>query len=101
MSAVELTFEEPPPSARGCKSRGKSPLGLWLAALRDHPGVWAKYPEPTYASAAPQINRGKNYGASAGEYETRAVSIAGTKPLRVTLYARYVGTPDIRSVATA
>ncbi len=94
MSAVELTFEEPPPATRGRNSRGQSPLGLWLAALRDHPGVWAKYPVPTYASAGPQINRGKNYGASAGEYETRAVSITGTKPLRVTLYARYVGTSE-------
>jgi hypothetical protein len=91
MSAVELVFEEPPPVMRGRNSRGQSPLGLWLAALRYHPGVWAKYPEPTYAATAGQIRGGRNYGAVAGEFETRPVSITGSKPLRVTLYARYIG----------
>jgi len=95
MSAVELVFEEPPPVTRGRYSRGASPLGMWLAALRDHPGEWAKYPEPVSPATPCDIRGGRNYGAVAGEFETRPVNITGSKPLRVTLYARYVGTPGV------
>jgi hypothetical protein len=91
MSAVELIREEPPP----CLGRGGySPLNEWL-----HPGEWAKYAEPQYSNIASKIRNGQGYGAKPGEFEVRTVNVSG--PGRAWIYARYVGTPDIRSVATA
>lgn len=84
----DLIFEEPPTFRMG-RPLGGSPFGQWLAALRDHPGQWAKFPEPRAAAVSTHVRRGDAYGVEAGEFETRTMS-AGT-PGRVWIYARYVG----------
>ena len=50
----DLVFQDPPESKRG-RPDGTSPLGLWLTALRDHPGQWAVYPEPCLTSPVTAI----------------------------------------------
>lgn len=93
----DLIFEEPPVLHGGGMVRGSSPMGQWLAALRQHPGQWAKFPEPKSATIATHIKRGTCYGVQHGEFETRTVKIDGDSSRR-TFYARYVGTPDLRAV---
>ena len=96
----DLIFEEPPPILRGAGNAGKSPLGLWLAALRQHPGQWARWPEPVWPTTSTDIRKGRSRAVEAGEFETRTVVIASGEK-RVTLYVRYVGTPELRAVETA
>lgn len=86
----DLIFEEPPVTATGPHSQGNSPVGLWLAALRDHPGRWAKFPDTVPLGLSSRIKKGDRYGAKAGEFEVR-MSYIGAPPPRVWLYARYVG----------
>lgn len=93
--SADLIFEAPPEDGKG----GRSPFRPWLKALRQHPGEWAKYAEPQYPNIASKIRNGQGYGAKPGEFEVRTVNVSG--PGRAWIYARYVGTPDIRSVATA
>lgn len=93
----DLIFEEPPTLHGGGMVRGSSPVGQWLNSLRDHPGQWAKFPEPKSATLASHIKRGSAYGVLPGEFEARTVKIDGDTSRR-TLYARYVGTPDLRAV---
>lgn len=90
MSAPDLIFEEPPSKTPGGGPvAGSSPFGLWLAALRDHPGQWAKYPEARYAGDATAVRNGGRYGVKAGEFETRTVGTGAGR--RVWIYARYIG----------
>jgi hypothetical protein len=88
MSETEILFvDAPPPQQR----RGRpSPITPWLAALREHPGRWAEYPQSilNYA-AATNIKRGKGYGVKPGEFETTARRTEDGKAFR--LFARYVG----------
>lgn len=84
-----LIFEEPPVIRGGGYPAGSSPLGQWLASLRDHPGQWAKWPEPRSATDATNIKRGIQYGVQAGEFEVRTTKIEGAS--KRTLYARYIG----------
>jgi hypothetical protein len=87
---VELIFEEPPDDGRGHRP-GKTPVGQWLASLREHPGQWAKFPkEQMSGSAAGVIRRGQGYGVKKGEFEAASRS---TTNKRFWLYARYVGAP--------
>lgn len=86
-TATELIFEDPPPARR----RGlTSPVVPWLEALRQHPGKWAKYPEPFMSSgAAANIVRAKGYGLTTpGEYDA---VMRPTTNKRYELYARYIG----------
>lgn len=88
--SADLIFEEPPSKIpTGGPVAGSSPFGLWLAALRHHPGQWAKYPEARYAGDATVVRNGDRYGVEAGEYETRTVNAEIGR--RVWIYARYVG----------
>jgi hypothetical protein len=86
VTAPELIFEEPPALQCAGRPAGKTPLGLWLAELRNHPGVWAKYPEQVSGGVPTRIRQG-NYGVAAGEFEV-TVRNAGK---RCDLYVRYVG----------
>lgn len=79
-TTTDLIFEEPP-------AKGGS-LGHWCNALREHPGQWAKYPEPTNSGNTSHIRKGKLRGIAAGEFEVRTVTIEGST---VWLYARYIG----------
>ncbi len=81
----ELIFEEPPPQTR---RRGNSPVGLWLASLREHPGQWAKYPERVGTGTASNIKRGKGLGVTPGEFEVVTRNQADDK---CWMYARYAG----------
>lgn len=92
-TTTELVFEDPPPSGGG-RQAGKSELGRWLAALREHPGRWAKYPkmrvtQHAAAAVAGTIKRGKGYGLQAGEFETTTRKAEDGKG--GWLFARYVG----------
>lgn len=94
----DLIFEEPPRLHGGGFVKGTtSPVGQWLKSLRSHPGQWAKYPEPKSATTASHIKRGSAFDVQPGEFEARTVKIDGDTSRR-TLYARYVGTPDLRAV---
>ena len=94
--SADLIFEDPLPAARSGSRAGESPLGLWLAALRDHPGQWAKYADAMSAATCTVIRQGKRHGVKPGEFEVRQVAVGDTR--KVWLYARYVGTPDLRAV---
>lgn len=85
--ATDLMFEEPPPPNR----RGRtSPVTGWLAALREHPGKWAKYPTAYMTTGAGhRITAGEGYGVTAGEFE--AVMRRSENGKAFHLYARYVG----------
>ena len=96
----DLIFEEPPRLHGGGFVVGSSPVGQWLNSLRQHPGSWAKFPDPKSATIATRIKRGTAYGVQRGEFEVRTVKIDGDTSRR-TIYARYVGTPDLRAVETA
>jgi len=86
-----LIFEEPPPKERGPGAApGQSPMGLWLAELRNHPNAWAKYPERVHCAVMTRIRSGK-YGVGVGEYEA---SGRNTIKGRCDLYARYIGGGD-------
>ncbi len=85
----EIVFADPPPTKKGPGSRGQSPLGLWLAALRDHPGRWAEFPQPMSSTVATQIKQGKRCGVRPGEFEVTRRSTGDGKTYR--LFARYVG----------
>lgn len=83
----ELIFEEPPAPPKG-PDTGSAVRG-WLAAVKQHPNTWVKYPDRVNPSTAMQVKRG-GYGVKAGEFEAIARNIAG-KPARCDLYVRYVG----------
>lgn len=86
----ELIPEDPPPIKRaGSGARaGQTPVGLWLAALRDTPGVWHRYPDRVHARAPASISRGR-YGVEPGEFEALSRNLDDRG--RGLLYARYVG----------
>lgn len=85
----EIIFEEPPTPARGNgPSAGSSPLGKWLASLRDHPGYWARWSSPVWSGTTTTIKRGEGYGVKPGEFEVALRKADGGK---FHLYARYVG----------
>lgn len=89
----DLIFEEPPkPSHSPGVRQGNSPVGRWLASLRDHPGSWAKYPDPLSQGVGTTIRKGRGYGVEAGEFEVRTVNIPDSPTHLVNLYARY--TPE-------
>lgn len=86
----DLIFEKPPAKQwGGGASVGSSPFGRWIAALREHPGVWAKYKEPCSPTMATNLSRGRAYGVTAGEFEVRTVKADGD--YRRWVYARFVG----------
>lgn len=86
--AVDLIFEDPPTVKAGVL--GGSELGVWLEALRKHPGKWAKFHETVSSAAVTSlITKGNRYGVHEGEFQARTAGIEGTH--RRTLYARYVG----------
>lgn len=87
--SADLIFEDPPVVKIG-RTAGETELGQWLAALRDHPGQWAKWPSPVVAATATFIRQGRRNGVAPGDYETRTVVIQGEASKR-TMYARYVG----------
>ena len=89
MPTTDLIFEEPPPTAAGGVTRGQSPLGLWLAALREHPGRWSKFPDPVGPSNGTTIRRGAGFGTEKGEFSIRTAKIDGSA--KVTMFARYDG----------
>ena len=78
-------------------AKARQPLSAWLDALREHPGKWAKWDEPLSNGIATNIRQGKRSGIEAGEFEVRTVGLH-RPDRRVTIYARYVGTPDLRAV---
>lgn len=83
---VELIFEEPPPLTRTGRP---SKYGPWLAKLKQHPGVWAKYPEEVInpSATAYSIRRGKQ--TPAGFEIVARSSVPGRNKGHI--YARYVG----------
>lgn len=93
----ELIAEVPPPSKTneaGIKSgnRGGSapgPVTLWLWALRDHPGVWHRYPDQVNRNTPTRIKSTNDYSdVEPGEFEAVGRNWDGS---RCTLYARWVG----------
>lgn len=88
----DLIFEEPPNDGRGVY-RPLHPVTVWLAALREHPWVWARFPDDVAPAIGTFIRKGDRYGVAEGEYQTRTTSIGNTR--RVHLYARYIGTPAV------
>ena len=87
----DLIFEEPPTRAHGGGGT-YSPIRLWLNALRDHPGQWAKYPETVHASTRTFISQGTSYGVSEGEFEVCGrMDKSDPGKVRIHLYARFIG----------
>jgi len=89
----ELIFEEPPkPNPGGGRPVGASPIGRFLAALREHPGRWARFPQAhdgrgLLSRKVTDINRGNRYGVQAGEFEATSRKVGDS----FYLYAKYVG----------
>lgn len=82
----DLIFEEPP---AGKTTRGAGVAG-WLDQLREHPGMWAKYPTASkgHLRYAWAIKNGKwAVRGKPGEYEAVGRTIDG----ECWLFARYVG----------
>lgn len=73
--SVEIIWEAPPPKQTARR--------LWLAALKEHPGQWAKWPRPTANGGTTWFKR---HGC-----EVAMRMIAGSDPKRFDLYVRYVG----------
>ncbi len=91
---TDLIFVDQPPTKAGRLADPNHPIRLWLDALRQHPGQWAKYPDPQPTrTACGTIKNGKAYGAQPGEFEAKT-SAAGATNGRVFIYARYVGEVD-------
>lgn len=90
---TDLIFEEPPPKGRGPgRSAGDSPIGEWLASLREHPGEWSRFPDSVHPNAVTYITEGRKYGVRfAGEFEATGRKVVGSVMKRVDLYARYIG----------
>lgn len=86
----ELIFEEPPRVQRR-QRQGRSPLGLWLAELRNYPGEWARYPQRCGSAASVNIRDGSRYDVKAGEFETTTRN-RNQQDGSCDLYARYIGT---------
>lgn len=86
---TNLIFENPPAiTGRGRGADPNNPYALWLAALREHPGKWAKFPEPQKdGRRLTPIKRGSFHGISRGEFDAKTRKVNGS----VWLYARYVG----------
>jgi hypothetical protein len=88
----DVKWEDPPATTRG--------TGKWrelLAPLRERPGEWANLGVHTLTSAR-SIRLGHVSGAEAGEFE--AVT-RGQKDSKATIYARYIGKPDLKAAAEA
>lgn len=84
MTDTELIFEDPP-------VKGKGVVG-WLDQIREHPGVWVKFPIPVSISTPAHIRAGRTRGISEGEFEVRAIEAPPENgKRRVWLYARYIG----------
>lgn len=91
-SLPDIVWEEPPADGRGPRQAGH--LEPFAAALRDHPGQWARYPvaltEKSTSNAAVRIKTGSalSFGP-AGAFEAVTRNVDGTR----VLYVRYVGEP--------
>ena len=88
---MELIFEEPPVVDK-TRNGAPSKYADWLNAVRQHPGVWVKWPDPfaTKGSAysrANDIRAGKLSGCDLGEFDARGRTVDG----QFFLYVRYVG----------
>ena len=86
MGGPELIPEDPPLDARGRPSL----ITPWLLALRDHPGVWHRYPHLVSSRLATDISRGRRTGIASGEFEATARGVK-SESSRFHLWARYVG----------
>ena len=88
---ADLVFEEPPHAGRGPGGGILSPIGEWLNELRKHPGQWAKYPDRVHPSVVTDINKGRRYGVTAGEFDAVGRDNKNDPKLRSILFTRYVG----------
>ena len=80
--------ELPPPQT------GKGPRGVWadrLAPFRERPNEWGRVPGEWSSAIITQLKRGQFVGIEADEWEFTSRKIAGTSPVRTSIYARFVG----------
>lgn len=92
----ELIFVEAPPAGSGGRSVPRSPIALWLADLREHPNVWARYPERVGRTTPNGIITGGYSGIAAGEYEAVGRNL---DPKKCDLYVRYIGADSASGVS--
>lgn len=95
MTNPTLVFADPPAAIAGPPpGHGTSPVALWLAEVRKHPGRWVRYPRCTNGGTGGHIQKGSFAGVEPGEFEA-CVRLAPQDEWigkrRYHVYARFIG----------